>query len=62
MLWWVNYFCQGYIIIAVFFICLLATLHKNFQTDLYEIFREDWQWANEQITKFWWQSGYGTVL
>jgi len=25
--------------------------------DLHEIFREGWQWANEQIVKFWWQSG-----
>jgi len=32
-------------------------LHKNFQTDLHEIFREGWQWANEQMIKFWWQSG-----
>jgi len=23
--------------------------------DLHEIFREGWQWANEQMTKFWWQ-------
>jgi len=27
-------------------ICLLATLHKNFQMDLHEIFREGWQWLN----------------
>jgi len=33
---------------------LLATLRKNFQTDLHEIFREGWQWASEQIVKFWW--------
>jgi len=37
---------------------LLATLRKKFQTDLHEIFRADWQWANEQMIKFWWQSGY----
>ena len=30
-------------------VCLLATLHKNFQTDLYEIFREGQQWASEQM-------------
>jgi len=24
-------------------VCLLATLHKNFQTALHEIFREGWQ-------------------
>jgi len=29
------------------FVCLLATLRKNFQTDLHEIFREGWQWAKE---------------
>jgi len=34
----------------------LATLCKNVQTDLHEIFREGWQWANEQMTKFWWWS------
>jgi len=33
---------------------LLATLRKNFVTDLHEIFREGWQWANEQLIKFWW--------
>jgi len=43
----------GYVIVVVW---LLATLRKNFQTDLHEIFREDWQWASEQIIKFWWQS------
>jgi len=25
--------------------------------DLYKIFREGWQWANEQMIKFWWRSG-----
>jgi len=39
------------------FACLLATLHKNFQTDLHQIFREGWQWTNEQMTKFWWRYG-----
>ena len=39
------------------FVCLLATLRKNFQTDLHEVFREGWQWANEQMIKFWWRSG-----
>jgi len=37
-------------------VCLLATLHKNFQTDLHEIFGEGWQWAKEQMIKFWWRS------
>jgi len=39
------------------FVCLLATLRKNFQTDLHEIFRVGWQWANEQTINFWWRSG-----
>jgi len=37
-------------------VCLLATLRKNFTTDLHEIFRESWQWAIEQVFKFWWRS------
>jgi len=39
------------------FVCLLATLCKNFQTDLHEIFREGRQWASEQMVKFWWRPG-----
>ena len=35
------------------FVRLLATLWKNFRTDLHQIFREGWQWANEQMIKFW---------
>ena len=38
-------------------VCLLATLCKNFRMDLHEIFREGWQWANEQMIKFLQQSG-----
>jgi len=38
-------------------VCLLATLCKNFQIDLHEIFREVWQWASEQTIKFGWRSG-----
>jgi len=34
-------------------VCPLAAVRKNFRTDLHEIFREGWQWANEQMTKFW---------
>ena len=38
-------------------VCLLATLRKNnSRTDLHEIFRIGWQWANEQMIKFWWRS------
>jgi len=37
------------------FVCLSVS---NFaQTDLHEIFREGWQWAIEQMIKFWWRSG-----
>ena len=34
-----------------------ATLRKNFETDLHEIFREGKQWPIEQMVKFWWWSG-----
>jgi len=37
-------------------VCLLVTLRKKFKTDLHEIFREGWQWAIEQMIKFWWRS------
>ena len=37
------------LLFVCFSVCLLATLRKNFRTDLHEIFREGWQWANEQI-------------
>jgi len=40
-------------------VCLLATLRKIFLTNLHEIFREGWQWANEQTIKFWWRFGSG---
>jgi len=33
------------------FVCLSATLRKNFRTDLHEIFRESWQWASEKMIK-----------
>jgi len=36
-------------------VCLSATLHKNYWTDVHEIFREGWQQANDQI-KFWLRS------
>jgi len=34
------------------FVCLLATVRKNFRTDLHEIFREGWQWASKQMLTF----------
>jgi len=39
-------------------VCLLGALRKNCRTDLHEIFREGWQWADEQKIKFWWRSGH----
>ena len=30
------------------FVSLLAILREKFRTDLHEIFREGWQWANEK--------------
>jgi len=40
-------------VIVYLSVCLLATLPKNCQTDLHEIFsRAGWQWANEQMIKF----------
>jgi len=35
-------------------VCLLASLRKNFGMGLHEICMEGWQWANEQMVKFWW--------
>jgi len=43
------------------FVCLIAILRKNFWMDLqflHEIVREGWQWASEQMIKFWWRSGW----
>jgi len=51
----------GYVFVVVcLVVCLLATLHKNFRTDLHEIFREGWQWAIEQMMKFRWRSRTGS--
>jgi len=52
----VCYLLQGgYVfVVACLFVCLfclLATLLKNFRTDLHAIFREDWQWPNEQMVR-----------
>jgi len=35
-------------------VCVLASLRKNFRTDLHEIFRDGRKWATEQTIKFWW--------
>jgi len=42
------------IVVVCLFVCLLATLRKNFRTDLHEIFTEGW--ADEETIKFWWRS------
>jgi len=48
----------GYVFVVVgLSVCLLAALHKNFQTDLHEIFRECLQTASEQMIVFWWRYG-----
>jgi len=54
-----SYLHQGAYVIRVIclFVCLLATLCENLPTDKHEIFREGWQWANEQMIKFCWRSG-----
>jgi len=49
------YLRQGGCVFVI--VCLLAAFPKFFQTDLHEIFKEGWQWANEQMLKFWWRSG-----
>jgi len=48
---------EGYVFVVVCLsVCLLATLRKNFRTHLHAILREGWQWASEQMIKFWWRS------
>jgi len=45
------------VLFSSLFVCLFPTLRNNFRTDLQEIFREGWQWANEQMIKFRWLFG-----
>ena len=47
------------IVVVCLSVCLSVSnfAQKNFGTDLHEIFREGWQWASEQMVKFWWRSG-----
>jgi len=45
----------GYVIVVVCLsVCLFLSVsnfaQKKFRTDLHGIFREGWQWANEQLT------------
>jgi len=35
----------------------VSNFAQNFRTDWHEIRREGWQWADEQMIKFWWRSG-----
>jgi len=57
--WKYYYLRQGRyaVVVVCLFVCLLATLRKNLLTDLYEIFREGWQWAVNKMIKFRWRSG-----
>jgi len=48
---------QSSLFVVCLSVCLLASLRKNFKTDLHKIFKEGWQWVNEQTIKFWWPSG-----
>ena len=52
---------EGYVIVVV---CMFVSnfAQKNFQTDLHEILKEGWQWADEQTIKFWWRSGSGILI
>ena len=49
--------CNRRYLFVCLFVYLLATLRKNFRTDLHDIFRESLQWANEQVVKFRCRSG-----
>jgi len=40
---------EDVIVVARLSVYLLATLRKNYRTDLHEIFREGWQWTSEQL-------------
>ena len=48
---------EGYVIAVCLFVCLLVSnFVQKLSNGLHEIFREVWQWANEQIIKFRWRS------
>jgi len=51
-----NYLRQGCcaFVVVCLFVCvwLLATLRKNFRTDLHEIFRQGWQWPTNKWLNF----------
>ena len=50
----------GHVLVVVrLSVCLLATLRKNYWTELHEILRVGWQWATERMIKFWWRSRTG---
>jgi len=46
--------CLSVSLSVCLFVCLLATLRQKARTrtDLHEIFRKGWQWANEQMLNF----------
>ena len=47
----------NHLFVCLFVFLLSATLRQNFRMDLRVIFREGWQWANEEMIKFWWRYG-----
>jgi len=45
-------------VVVCLFVCLsVSNFALKLRRDLHEIFREGWQWANEQRIKFWRRSG-----
>ena len=54
--WTISYLLQGGYIFVVVGLSV-SNFAKNFRTNLHKTFREGWQWANEQITKFWQRFG-----
>jgi len=50
---WIRWICNC----RCLSLCLsVSNFAQKLQTDLHEIFREGWQWASEQMIKFWWWS------
>jgi len=46
-------------VVVCLFVCLsVSNFALKLRRDLHEIFREGWQWGNEQRIKFWRRPGY----
>jgi len=58
LLWLIEYLITSAkeVMLLSLFVCLVATLCRNFRTDLHEIFSEGWQRPDERTIKFWWRS------